>query len=103
MKRETTVIAPRAPHPATLTSGNYSIVSSDGTRLVCWCPRHQCGAVFHFEAQIWAMQMPVSFAEFLQALRTANIIVDSTDDLTRWIENCTAAACFKPGAPAGMC
>jgi|GEM_PF-2305874 len=103
MKSKIMIGAPRAPHAETLQSGDYTILSSDGARLVCWCPRHQCGAVYHIAARVWAMQTPVSFAEFLEALRTNNIVVEQTDDLARWVEACTATAGVRPTHAGGSC
>lgn len=95
---------PRAPHPSTLRDPTLTILDASGTRLLCWCPIHQCGAIYHTEAHIWSMEAPLGFDEFLVALRARNILpADGADDLSRWIETCTQPALGVPTAPGGRC
>lgn len=95
---------PRAPHPDTLRNPSYTILDRSGTRLLCWCPRHMCGAVYAIEAMVWSMQSPLSFGEFLQALEQQNLLPEpGTDDLARWVEACTQTPPGTLTAPGGRC
>jgi len=99
-----TVPTPRAPHPTTLNNPAHTIHDASGTRLLCWCPIHQCGAIYHIEARVWSMEAPIGFDEFLAALRVRSILAaDGADDLSRWIEACTQPAPGTPIAPGGRC
>lgn len=97
-----TIVEPRAPSVETLASGRYVILSADGSRLICWCPIHSCGAVYNAEAGVWWMQQPLSFGEFLTALRAQKVLVDSSADLAQWIETCSAEELPRPTAPGGV-
>lgn len=95
---------PRAPHPDTLRDPSHTILDRSGTRLLCWCPRHMCGAIYTIEAMIWGMEAPITFGEFLQALEHRNLLPEAgTDDLARWVEACTQPAPGTPTAPGGHC
>jgi hypothetical protein len=95
---------PRAPHTATLRNPAHTILDASGTRLLCWCPIHQCGAIYHTEARIWSMEAPIGFGEFLTALRARNILpADGAEDLAQWIEACTPPVNVTPTGPGGRC
>lgn len=94
---------PRAPHPDTLRNPRFTILDASGTRLLCWCPVHRCGAVYATEAGVWNLQVPVSFGEFLLALKTRGLVVDNSPDLVQWIDACTAAQAPRPTASGGTC
>lgn len=100
-KRTTAV--PRAPHPDTLRDPRYTILDASGTRLLCWCPRHRCGAVYAVEVGVWTLQTPVGFGDFVTALRANGFVVDDSPDLVQWIDACTAAEGPRPTAPGGTC
>lgn len=100
-KMQTTI--PCAPHPDTLRNPDFTILDATGTRLLCWCPRHLCGAIYHGELRIWSMESGISFGEFLIALKARNYVVDDSDDLARWIETCAASEVPRPNAPGGTC
>lgn len=103
MEAKRNVRVPQAPHPDTLRNPNFTILDSSGTRLLCWCPLHRCGAVYSIEAEIWNLQVPLGFGEFLTALRERGLVVDDSPDLVQWIETCAAAEGPKPNAPGGRC
>lgn len=95
---------PRGPHPDTLRDPSYTILDSSGTRLLCYCPRNRVGATYNTEVLVWGMEMPISFGEFLEALRTRQLLPEAgTDDLARWIETCTQPLPGTPTAPGGRC
>lgn len=94
---------PRAPHPDTLRDPNFTILDASGTRLLCWCPVHRCGAVYAIEAAIWNLQVPIGFGEFLTALQGRGLVVDDSPDLVQWIDTCSAAEVPRPTAPGGTC
>lgn len=95
---------PRGPHPDTLRNPSYTILDRSGTRLLCWCPRHMCGAIYAIEASCWNLETPVTFGEFLNALQHRNLAPEAgTDDLARWIEACTQPLPDMPTAPGGHC
>lgn len=95
---------PLGPHPDTLRNPAYTILDGSGTRLLCWCPRHRCGAIYHIEALVWSLEVPITFAEFLRGLRARNVLpVQNDEDLSRWIEACTQGEQIQPTAPGGRC
>lgn len=95
-RKQSTVI-PRAPHPDTLRDPQLTILDSSGTCLICYCPRHRCGAIYHIEIAVWSMEQPIGFSEFLRALKARNLIVEDSEDLQRWIDACTASG-HAPGS-----
>lgn len=95
---------PRAPHIDTLRDASMTILDRTGTRLLCWCPRHECGAIYHVEAMVWSMESPIAFGEFLHALQHRSLAPETgTDDLARWIEACTQPPAGVMTAPGGRC
>lgn len=100
--RQTTVV-PRAPHPDTLRDASRIILDDSGTRLLCWCPIHRCGAVYNIEVGIWAMQAPISFAEFVASLDSRGLTVDDGPDARRWITEGLTGDAMQPSAPGGRC
>jgi len=103
MKAKMQTPIPRAPHPDTLRDPNFTILDATGTKLLCWCPLHRCGAVYHSELRIWNIQSGVGFGEFLTACKTHGYVVDNSDDLAQWVETCAAAEGPRPNAPGGTC
>lgn len=103
MKAKQTTPMPRAPRAGTLRDPRYTILDASGTRLVCWCPVNRCGAIYVPAAGVWNIHVPISFAEFLAALKANRIVVDSSPDLLTWIDACTAAELPRPTAPGGTC
>ncbi len=95
---------PRAPHPDTLRDPSHTILDRSGTRLLCWCPRHMCGAIYTIGALIWSMEAPITFGEFLLSLQARNLLpAEGAEDLSRWIEACTQPPPGTPTAPGGRC
>lgn len=103
MKAKMETPLPRAPHPDTLRDPNFTILDASSGQLLCWCPLHRCGAVYHIETRIWTMQSEVGFGEFLAALRSRGFLPNCIDELKQWIETCSAAERHLPNAPGGVC
>ena len=102
MKAKMQTPIPRAPHPNTLRDPNFTILDANGTQLLCWCPLHRCGAVYHIETRIWTIQSEVGFVEFLAALKTRGFLPQN-GDLLQWIDTCATADGPRPNAPGGTC
>lgn len=95
---------PLAPHLDTLRNPSHTILDRSGSHLLCWCPRHMCGAIYSIGAMIWSMEAPISFAEFLLAVSHRNLLPeDSSADLQRWMDACSQPPPGVTTAPGGRC
>lgn len=95
---------PLGPDRTTLLNPEHTISDESGTRLLCWCPVNRCGAIYHTEANLWTMHVPISFADFLQAIKLHGMAPAACgDDLARWIQANTQPAPGTPTAPGGRC
>ena len=90
---------PLGPHPATWDDPRALFATPDGRWLVMYCRRHQCGAVFNVEGQVWAIWTPLTLDQFVYSLVERKMFDTATDVFNAWVASLVALI-PPPAGPA---
>jgi hypothetical protein len=91
---------PLAPHPQTLADPLMTIEAPDQRALLCYCPRHWCGAIFDIAGACWLIYTPLSFNQFCETLVDMEILPPAGQALDAWLTAIQAATLACAGESA---
>lgn len=84
------VYSPLAPSAETMKTPARTLLSADGKMLVTYCPQNACGAIYHFDLEMWSMWSPIRFAQFASVLAARGIVLPDGAETRDWMNSCTA-------------
>lgn len=81
-----TAFEPLAPAAETLADPRYALRDESQGRLILYCPRNNCGAVYWIDPGMWTMYCPIDLPSFIGSLADRGIALPEGPDLQTWMD-----------------